>query len=147
VSTSPLQKKSPRSRDVRPVVLLKRSGMSLLAAGILSAGVFQMARSAERWAVRGGDVRSEAESLFDPSSTQTRRVLWGDPQKVLLLRPSLAVETYRDSGGHEVAVVPNAAFTFDQGVVQDKTLVLFGRGSLAVAVIGLLLWAFFRRTA
>ena len=125
----------------------RRLGILLLAAGLLGAASLQASRSFERWAVRGGQVRSEAEALFDVAPSPTRRTLLGTPQEVLLLRPSLVSERYRDPVLGEVAVVPNAAFTFDQGVVQDKSLVLFARCALASAGGGLLLWLLMRRVS
>lgn len=128
----------------------RRLGVLLLAGGLLGAAAFQFSRGFERWAVRAGPVRDEAEALFDPAPAPTRQVLLDVPQKVLLLRPSLVAETYRDPAlgeGAEVAVIPNASFTFDQGVLQDKTLALFAGRSLMGAGAGLLLWALSRRAA
>ncbi len=132
---------------MRPTVLARRLGILLTAGGLLGATAFQLSRAAERWAVRGGEPKGEAEALFDPGPSATRHPLVGAPAKVLLLRPSLGVETYRDPVLGEVVVVPNAAFTIGSGVVQDKSLALFAGCSLGASAAGLLLWALLRRAA
>ena len=44
-------------------------------------------------------------------------------------------------------MMSNASFTFDQGVVQDKSLAFFTLCSLGASGAGLLLWVVLRRVA